>query len=106
MQSQNSLLSDLKLRTFERLIPADQLETVPTKDQINQKGKRFSILGASSRSSLNSNSSSSSAMANNEMQSLYLYLLQYESGYAYYIKNESEDEEMSSFQVWVGHIKA
>lgn len=45
-------------------------------------------------------------MANNEMQSLYLYLLQYESGYAYYIKNESEDEEMSSFQVWVGHIKA
>ena len=39
-----------------------------------------------------------------------LYLLQYESGIAYYIKNESIDDEdeglvASKYEVWVGHVK-
>ena len=36
-----------------------------------------------------------------------LYLLQYESGFAYFISNESGDdvdEANSSYEVWVGHV--
>lgn len=34
-----------------------------------------------------------------------LYLLQYESGIAYFIRNDSSDDQIGKFEIWIGHLK-
>ena len=66
---------DIRFRTFRRQIPLSQT-IPPTKDTIRQRGKKFSILGSSNRSSLNSASSgSSSSVSGVDNQLLNMYLL-------------------------------
>ena len=71
------------------------------------RGKRFNILGSGQRNSLHSTgSNASSNTQDSNTQNLMLYLLQYESGIAYFVRNECGDEQFSKFEIWIGHIKA